>query len=49
MIASGMSAVVDWLINIYITVPDFQVKATLRVSADPSFVLNRSSLASKIR
>ena len=38
----------DGLINIYITVPDFQVKPALRVGADPCFVLDARTLTAKI-
>jgi hypothetical protein len=38
----------NWFININITVPDFQVKTTLRIGAYPGFVLYISSLAAKI-
>ena len=37
-----------WFINVDITVPDLQVKATLRISADPSLVLNSRSLGTKV-
>ncbi len=37
------------LINIDITIPDFEVKAAIRISADPSFVVNIRPLATEIR
>jgi hypothetical protein len=49
MSANQMRAIIDWLINIYISVPDLQVKSTLRIGADPSFILNGSTLTAEIR
>ncbi len=37
------------LINIDITIPDFQVETTIRSGADPGFVVNSGSLTAKIR
>ena len=48
MIANGVCAVIDGLINIDIAVADFQVKTTLRIGANPSFVLNRRALTAEI-
>ena len=36
-------------INIDIPIPDLQVKATIRVSANPGFVVNSCPLIAKIR
>ena len=36
------------LVNIDVPVPDFQIKATFRISADPCFVMNICSLATEI-
>ena len=35
-------------IYIYVAVPNLQIVATLRISADPGFVLNGCTLAAKI-
>jgi hypothetical protein len=35
-------------IDIDIAVPDFDIVATLRIGADPSFIHDRSSLAAEI-
>lgn len=37
------------LIDIDITIPDFQVIATIRVSANPCFVVNGCALTTEIR
>jgi len=37
-----------WFINVDITVPDFQVKATLRIGAYPGLVVNGRTLRAKI-
>ena len=39
----------DWLIDVNIAIPDFQVEAALRIGANPGFVLYVCSLAAKIR
>ncbi len=36
-------------VNINIAIPDFQVEAAIRISADPGFVVNSCSLTTKIR
>ena len=36
-------------INIDITIPDFQVESTIRIGANPGFVMNGCPLATKIR
>ncbi len=36
------------LINIYVTISDFQVVATIRIGANPCFVVNRCPLTAKI-
>jgi hypothetical protein len=36
-------------INIDIAIPDFQVKAAIRIGANPCFVKNACSLAAEIR
>ena len=36
------------LINIDITIPDFQVEAAIRIGADPGFVMNRCPLTAEI-
>ena len=35
-------------VDIYITVPDFQVETALRIGADPGFVLNVGTLAAEV-
>jgi hypothetical protein len=42
-------AIIDGLININIAISDFQIESTFRVGAHPGFILNRGSLAAKIR
>jgi hypothetical protein len=44
-----MSAIVDGFINIDIAITDFKIKTTIRISADPGFILNRGALAAEIR
>jgi hypothetical protein len=44
-----MGPIVDWLVDIDIAVSDLQVESTLRVGANPGFVLDRGPLAAKIR
>ena len=39
----------DGLVNIDIPIPDLQVKATIRLSADPGFVVNSCPLTTKVR
>ncbi len=36
-------------VNIDITIPDFQVEAAIRISANPGFVVNSRPLTAKIR
>ena len=36
-------------IDIDITVPDFQVETTIRVGANPGFIVNSCPLATKVR
>ncbi len=36
-------------VDINITVPDFQVEATIRIGANPGFVVNSCPLTAKIR
>jgi hypothetical protein len=38
----------NWFINIYIAIPDFQIKTAFRIGADPGFVLYIGTLAAKI-
>jgi hypothetical protein len=38
----------DGLVNIDITIPDFQVEAAVRVGADPGFVVNGCPLTAKV-
>lgn len=38
----------DWLIDVDIAVPDFQVIAAFGIGADPGLILNVCSLASEI-
>ena len=49
MVSNGVRTVVDWLVNIDITVSDFQIESAFRISADPGLILNRSSLTAEIR
>ena len=37
------------LIKVNITIPDFQVETTIRIGADPGFVVNSRSLTAKVR
>ncbi len=37
------------LVNINVTIPDFQVESTIRIGANPCFVVNRRPLTAKIR
>jgi hypothetical protein len=39
----------DRFVNIDVTIPDFKVKAAIRIGADPGFVLDRCPLTAKIR
>ena len=39
----------DRLIDIDVTIPDFKVEATIRIGANPGFVVDRCSLTAKIR
>ena len=39
----------DGFIDIDIAIPDFQVKAAIRIGANPGFILNICPLAAKIR
>jgi hypothetical protein len=49
VLPQGMArAAEDRLIQIYIAVPDFQVEPTLRISANPGFIMNRCPLAAEI-
>jgi len=36
------------LINVDITIPDFQVEATFRIGANPGFIMNCGPLAAEI-
>jgi len=36
-------------VNIYVAIPDFQVESTIRISANPSLVMNGCPLTAKIR
>ena len=36
-------------INIDVTIPDFQVETTIRIGANPYFIVDRCSLTAKIR
>ncbi len=36
-------------VNINITVPDFQIEATVRIGADPRFVVDSRPLRAKVR
>jgi len=38
----------NWLVQIYVAIPDFQVKPAFRIGANPSFVMYRCPLASEI-
>jgi hypothetical protein len=49
MATNGVGAIVDWLVNVNITVADFQIEAAIRISAYPGFILNRGTLAAEIR
>jgi hypothetical protein len=43
-----MSAVVDRFVNIDIAIANFQIETAVRISADPGFVLNSSTLTTEI-
>ena len=43
-----MCPVINGLINIYIAVTDFQVKSTVRIGANPGFVLDRCALTAEV-
>ncbi len=43
-----MRAIVDWLVNIDIAITNFQVKTTLRIGANPGFILDRRALTTEI-
>ena len=45
----GVSAVVDRLVDINVTVADFQVEATIGIGAYPGFVLDGRALTAEIR
>ena len=36
------------LVNIYVTIPDFKIKATIRIGANPGLIVNGRPLAAKI-
>ncbi len=38
----------DRFVNIDVAIPDFQIKATVRVSTNPGFVVNSCPLTAKI-
>ena len=38
----------DRFVNIDVTIPDFQIKATVRVGTNPGFVVNSCPLTAKI-
>jgi hypothetical protein len=44
-----MGPVVYRLVDVHVTVTDFQIKSTVRVSANPGLILNCGSLAAEIR
>jgi hypothetical protein len=39
----------DGLVNVNITIPDFQVETTIRIGANPCLVVNGCPLTAKIR
>jgi hypothetical protein len=39
----------DGFVNIDIPIPDFQIEATIRIGADPGFVVNSCPLTTKVR
>ena len=39
----------DWLVPVYFTIPDLQVEITIRVGADPRFVIDRCPLTTELR
>jgi len=43
-----MSPIINRLINIYITVADFQIEPAIRISANPGLILNSGSLTTEI-
>ena len=49
MYSDGVSTVVDRLVNIDITIADFQVETTIWIGAYPGFVLNGCALTAEIR
>ena len=46
---TGARSTENRLIQIYVAIPDFDIIATIRIGAHPSLVMNRRSLATKIR
>ncbi len=49
MSTDDTSAVVDGLVDVDVTVPDFQIESTLWISADPSFILYSRPLTTEVR
>ena len=47
-LGSMSGAAYDGLVYIKVTVPDFEVESTVRVSTNPCFIVNRCALASKV-
>jgi hypothetical protein len=45
---TGTDPADNGLVNVDITIPDFQIETAIRIGADPSLVMNRCPLTSKI-
>jgi len=46
--ASAKLTAENWLIQVYLTIPDFDIVATIRIGAHPSLVVNCCPLATEI-
>ena len=42
------SSINNRLVNIYVTVPDFQIKTAIRIGANPSLILDGGPLAAEV-
>ena len=49
MIADRVCPVVDRFIDVNVAVSDFQIESTFRIGTNPGFILDRRTLAAKIR
>jgi hypothetical protein len=44
-----MSSIIDGLININVTIADFEIESTFRVGTHPGFILNSGALTTEVR